>query len=222
VRRSGGIFHGPQADALRLLLDLIPGTANPDTQAKILLLPFLRAGSNDWPKGRPATMPPQLERWVALARAGRWPEFFDAVLLDGGHLARVAAESESDAARLLALARALGEAGSAPGTSAAALADRFDALRRGEGEGDEGVVEDGHDGGEENRRDGSAEGSKPAAERQGAVTVMTLHMSKGLEFPIVFVAATSAGKRPDFYTLREYKVFRHVLDTPYDKSTGMY
>src|SRR5690606_31272366 len=33
VRRSGGVFHGEGADALRLLLDLIPSAADPTTQA---------------------------------------------------------------------------------------------------------------------------------------------------------------------------------------------
>src|SRR5690606_24331627 len=90
VRRTGGVFHGEGAEALRLLLDLIPSAADPATQAKILMLPFLRRTGTDWPAGRPAAAPPLLERWMFLARAGRWPEFFDSVLRDSGHLARVA------------------------------------------------------------------------------------------------------------------------------------
>ncbi len=211
VRRTGGVFQGQGADALRLLLDLLPTGADPATQAKILMLPFLRCSGMDWPEGRPAALPPLLERWVLLATAGRWPEFFESVLVHSGHLARVAQASESDAKRLLALGRALGEAGATPGTSTGALADRFDALRRGEGEGSEGVVEDGHED-TESEKTGDGTGAETNAARRGAVTVMTLHMSKGLEFPVVFVAAAGAGKRPDFYTLREEYGFKHVLD----------
>jgi exodeoxyribonuclease V beta subunit len=203
VRRRGGVFHGPTAEALRLLLELIPGAANPETQAKLLLLPYLRGEGSDWPLGLPAAIPPLLEEWSVLARKGRWPEFFHAVLQDSGYLERLARESDSDAERLEALARILGEAGSAPGTSARALCDRFDALRRGEG-GDEGTASG-----------NGADGAK-------AVTLMTLHLSKGLEFPVVFTAATGTGRKPDFYTLRNTTGFRHVIDKQDAEATAAY
>jgi exodeoxyribonuclease V beta subunit len=194
VRRRGGVFDGPGADAVRLLLDLIPDAANPEAQSRILLLPFLRREGTDWPRGRPAAFPPLLETWHLLARAGKWPEFFSAVLVDSGYLERLRAVSDSEAERLEALARVLGEAGSAPGTSARALGERFDALRRGEG-GDEGAAASG-----------------AGEDRADAVTLMTLHLSKGLEFPVVFLAATGEGMKPDFFTLRGTRGFLHVLD----------
>jgi exodeoxyribonuclease V beta subunit len=202
VRRRGGVFHGAAADALRLLLDLIPAAADPAAQAKILLLPFLRRAGTDWPAGRPVTAPPLLARWALLARDGRWPEFFESVLRGSGYLDRLAEESASEAGRARALGFALAEAGSAPGTTAKALADRFDALRRGEGDGNEGAVAEE----EESASDTPGDG-------RGAVTVMTLHMSKGLEFPVVFLAASGEGKAPDFFTLRDAHGFRHILDT---------
>lgn len=202
VRRRGGVFDGPGADAVRLLLDLIPDAANPEAQSRILLLPFLRREGADWPQGLPAASPPALERWSVLAREGRWPEFFNAVLRDSGYLETLRAASDSEAERLEALARILGEAGSAPGTSARALGERFDALRRGEG-GDE----------------AAASGNE---ERSDAVTLMTLHLSKGLEFPVVFLAATGEGMKPDFFTLRGTRGFLHVLDKTNPEAKAAY
>jgi exodeoxyribonuclease V beta subunit len=84
VKRRGGFFHGPPADALRLLLEWIEDAGDPDVQARILLLPFARRDAADLPQGRPARIPPLLAEWAALARAGRWPAFFDAVRRQGG------------------------------------------------------------------------------------------------------------------------------------------
>ncbi|HEX2613199.1 MAG TPA: UvrD-helicase domain-containing protein [Fibrobacteria bacterium] len=198
IRRKQGPFHGPAADALRLLLEWIDAAGDPDTQARILLLPFARRDEGDAPRGRPLRCPPLISRWASLARAGRWPEFLLAVLHDGGFRERLAESSEADAARFDRLVEILAEAGSAPGTTTRALCERFDALRGGE--------EDA--GGEEEEADGEA-GSK-----EGFVTVMTLHLSKGLEFRHVFIAATGGGSRRDFLVLRDPAApgFRIVLD----------
>src|SRR5690606_33580838 len=44
IIQRGGPFHGPAADALRLLLEWIDDAANPDAQARILMLPMARRG----------------------------------------------------------------------------------------------------------------------------------------------------------------------------------
>jgi exodeoxyribonuclease V beta subunit len=196
VKRRGGFFHGPSADALRLLLEWIEDAGDPDVQARILLLPFTRRDAEDLPRGRPARIPPLLAEWAGLARAGRWPAFFDAVRRQGGYRDRLAAESPSEAERFDRLTRILSEAGAAPHVGVRALRERFDALRRGEGE-------EGLDGGE------------PSEEVEGVVSVMTLHMSKGLEFPVVFLAAAGEGAGSDHFVLRPpgEKGFRIALNT---------
>lgn len=197
IRRRGNMFLGPHADALRLLLDWIDDASDPDMQARILLLPFARAATGDdaFPRGRPAECPPLVARWARLARARRWPEFFDSVLLESGYLETLERESPPDADRFAALARRLGEAGAAPGTTTHALRARFDAWRRGEGEED-----DGEGGG--------------AGTADDSVSILTIHTSKGLEFPVVFLAATGDGRKPAQYTLRDPDTpgFRIVLD----------
>ena len=202
IRRKGGPFHGAVADALRLLLEWIDDAADPDAQARILLLPFARRDARDLPAGRPAFCPPRIARWAALARAGQWPEFLNSVMHEGGYRERLAAASPADAARLDRLIQILAEAGSVPGTSARALCARFDALRRGE-------ADVGDDSGE------GDEGDSEEDAKDRFVTVMTMHLSKGLEFRHVFVAATGTGNGGGHLTLRDEDRagFRIVLDT---------
>ena len=135
-----------------------------------------------------------IARWAALADAGRWPEFFESVQHEGGYRERLAAKSAEDAARFERLVVLLSEAGAAPGMTPRALCDRFDAMRRGE----EVAV------GDDTEGDGE----------QGSVSVMTLHLIKGLEFRHVFIAATGSGKKDDFLVLRDpgAKGFRIALD----------
>jgi exodeoxyribonuclease V beta subunit len=184
IIQRGGPFHGPAADALRLLLAWIDDAANPDAQARILMLPFARA-EDEFPKGRPDRCPPLIARWAALAKAGQWPEFLGAVLHEGGFRERLAAESESEATRFDRLIELLSEAASTPGLSTHAVTGRFDAMRRGED-----VAESEEDGLED-------------ADESGAVTVMTLHLSKGLEFKHVFIASSGGGVKDDFLVLRD-------------------
>jgi exodeoxyribonuclease V beta subunit len=202
IIQRGGPFHGPAADALRLLLAWIDDAASPDTQARILMLPFARA-EDDFPKGRPDRCPPLIARWAALAHAGLWPEFLAAVIHEGGYRERLASESESEAARVDRLVELLSEAASAQGLSTRSVTDRFDAMRRGED-----VAE-------------SEEDGLDAHDENGAVTVMTLHLSKGLEFKHVFIASSGGGVKDDFLVLRDAGTpgFRIVLnkDTIEDK-----
>jgi exodeoxyribonuclease V beta subunit len=196
IIQRGGPFHGPAADALRLLLAWIDDAASPDAQARILMLPFARA-EDEFPKGRPDRCPPLIARWADLAHAGQWPEFLAAVLHEGGYRERLAAESESEAARFDRLIELLSEAASTPGLSTRAVADHFDAMRRGED-----VAESEEDGLE-------------ATDESGAVTVMTLHLSKGLEFKHVFIASSGGGVKDDFLVLRDLGTpgFRIALNT---------
>lgn len=214
IRRKGGVFHGPAADALRLLIEWIGDAGDPDAQARILLLPFARRDAADMPAGRPVACPPLIARWAALAHAGRWPEFLDAVAYEGGYRDRLAAASPADAARFDRLLHLLAEAGSVPGTPARTLCERFDALRRG-GENTDGDDADDATG------NGSEDGNGIGEDAPGFVTVMTMHLSKGLEFRHVFVAATGAGKSDNHLVLRDEtrSGFRIALDTkhPVDK-----
>jgi exodeoxyribonuclease V beta subunit len=193
AKRRGGVFHGPAADALRLLLEWIGDAADPDAQARILLLPFAREAAADLPRGRPTQCPPLIAKWARLSRDGRWPEFFDSVRREGGYRSRLAEQSPSEAERFDRLARTLAGSGSVPGTPLRSVRDRFDLLRRGESNGEDGSNENGDD---------------------GAVTVMTLHMSKGLEFPVVFLAASGEGSSPPHFILRDPGTagFRIALD----------
>ena len=197
IRRRGGAFHGRHADALRLLLEWIDDASDPDAQARILLLPFARSGDgrgDDFPRGRPTRCPPLVTRWAQLAREGRWPEFFASVRLEGGFQDRLEQDSPSEAEQFARLAQRLGEAGSAPGTTARALRERFDAWRRG---GDE---------------DGAEATAGESAD--DSVSILTLHMSKGLEYRVVFLAAAGDVRQPEWYALRDPGTagFRLVLD----------
>lgn len=198
IRQKHGPFHGPAADALRLLLEWIDDAASPDAQTRILMLPFARRDGQDVPRGRPARCPPLIARWAALAREGRWPEFFLSVLHEGGYRDRLTRASEADAAHFEKLTALLSEAGSAPGTTARMLCERFDAMRRGE----------------EGKEEGDSEDAFADDEKSGAVSIMTLHLSKGLEFRHVFIAATGAGSSDDFLVLRDAGTsgFRIALD----------
>ncbi len=198
IRQKHGPFHGPAADALRLLLEWIDDAASPDVQTRILMLPFARRDDHDIPRGRPDRCPPLIARWAMLAQAGRWPEFFLSVFHEGGYRERLAAASAADEAHFTQMINQLSVAGAAPGTTARMLCDRFDALRRGE-----------------DAAEGDGEDTLPAHETGGgAVSIMTLHLSKGLEFPHVFVAASGGGQQDDFRVLRDTSIpgFRIALD----------
>jgi len=198
IRQKRGPFHGPAADALRLLLEWIDDAASPDTQTRILMLPFARRDEQDIPRGRPERCPPLIARWATLAQAGRWPEFFLSVFHEGGYRERLAAASAADEAHFAQMINQLSVAGASPGTTARMLCERFDALRRGE---------------DAEERD--SEDILPAHEAGGgAVSIMTLHLSKGLEFPHVFIAAFGGGQQDDFLVLRDPSIpgFRIALD----------
>ncbi len=203
VRRKGGLFEGTQADQIRLLLALLESAGDPKTQAQILMLPFLRASQDEWPRGLPKECPEPIREWAALAGKGEWPRFFHAVLHESGYLYRLAAETRggSETQALLALTRILTEEGMRQGHSLRGLLQRFDALRDGEG---------------------MDSGQTPDGVAEDRVTLMTLHLSKGLEFPVVFLASLSDGRKPAFYTLRGEKGFLHVLDKKDEDAFGEY
>ncbi len=193
VRRRGGLFDSPQADQMQVLLEALEDAGDPRAQARLLLLPFLRAAGSGWPAGLPEACPEPIRRWAEHAQARRWPALFRAVLYESGYLYRLAAETRggSEVRILDLLARTLAEEGLRHGLSLRGLVQRFESLRRGESE-ETGIVSD--------------------AGVDARVAIMTLHLSKGLEFPVVYVSTLGQTRAPDFYTLRESTGFRHVLD----------
>ncbi|HAO98581.1 MAG TPA: hypothetical protein DCQ83_00895, partial [Fibrobacteres bacterium] len=190
IRRRGGVFDSIQADQIRLLLELLETARDPRSQTQILTLPFLR---REWPRGIPEEIPDTIRRWAALAQAGRWTEFFQSLLYEHGYIHRLAAQTRggSEVQTLLALARRLTEEGMKCAGSPHALLHRFDSLRLQES-GEESETSNG---------DGIPR-----------VTIMTLHLSKGLEFPVIFLASLSESRKATFYTLRDEQGFQHILD----------
>lgn len=180
-----GLYQSREALQVRCLLGAIAAPGDLPAVKKALLTPFFGLNPGDLPaydaaaESHPATV--LLSRWNAMAVSGRWAELFDSVLRDSGLAPRVL--DRADGERSLADFRHIMEDISSRACAGRAeirrLIKDLDALITG--------VE----------RDGDASNFHRPEREDPGVQIMTVHASKGLQFPVVFVAGGFTGPKSD-------------------------
>ena len=197
VERQPGLYSGDAAGQILAVLEALENPRDPGRLARALLTRFFRASGDAPLPGLPESIHPLFEEWTRLAERRRWQRLFHSLWFRTGILYRESLEPDGDR-RIMdlihvgqnlvrdALARNLGINGVAQ-----SLRDLRLAPVSGEDE------QDMH------RED--SEGGK--------VKLMTMHVSKGLEFPVVFLAASSAGKPPGHLKYKEGSATIFNLET---------
>jgi exodeoxyribonuclease V beta subunit len=170
--KTGGLGRSAEAGDVRRVLDAL---AHPDQErffARAVLTAFFRIAPADilaWggvPAGHPARI--LVRRWQALAEGRQWSELFASMVEDTGILFRDVDDGEYDR-RVANLRFLLGRLQFAAYQRNLDLFEIIDLL---------------DDAGEEKDAD-----VQPQETDEPRVRIMTIHASKGLEFPVVFIAA---------------------------------
>jgi exodeoxyribonuclease V beta subunit len=194
-----------QSDEAAHLAYLFQALAQPD-DARSLRLAFLTCffGAAWEELARCEEIPPEhagaerFRHWTELARSGRWSDFFRSIVYESGVLYRTGpADFDRRRANLLHLTQHL---------ERDAYAKQLDLV---------GIIRTMN---EQRRLPDTVEtGMQPIETLEPKVRIMTVHTSKGQEFPIVFVAGGYTGAATDsFLTYRDAQ--KHlVLDVRKDK-----
>lgn len=199
VDRRAGLYQGEAAGHYLAVLEALEDRRDPGKHALALLTRFFRATGDAPPAGPPAGTHPWFDEWSRLADRREWQRLFHSLLYRTGLLHRESLEEDGDRRIMdfLHIAQNLVIEALAGGHSLPALVQRLRDLRAGTG-GEE----------EEDLHREESEGGK--------VVLMTMHGSKGLEFPVVLLAAFSGPPRLSVLKYREGKntVFNLDLKDP--------
>ncbi len=180
VNRRPGLYQGDAAGQYLAVLESLEDPADPGKHARALLTRFFRAESEAPPARPPDSPHPLFEEWIRLAEHRRWQRLFHSLQYRSGLLYRESFHEDADR-RIMdfthigqnlvqeALRENLGLAG---------LVQRLKDLRAAPAGADE-----------------DADMHREESEG-GKVVLMTMHVSKGLEFPVVFLASFSGNPTP--------------------------
>ncbi|MEO7426974.1 MAG: UvrD-helicase domain-containing protein, partial [Fibrobacteria bacterium] len=187
VNRRSGLYQGDAAGQYLAVLESLEDPADAGKHARARLTRFFRA-EGDAPPARPPDSPhPLFEEWLRLAERRRWARLFHSLQYRSGLLYRESFHEDADR-RIMdfthigqnlvqeALRENLGLAG---------LVQRLKELR---------AAPPGIDEETDMHREES-EGGK--------VVLMTMHVSKGLEFPVVFLASFSGNPTATHFKYRQ-------------------
>lgn len=184
--RRAGLYQSDAALQYLAILESLEDPGDAGKHARALLTRFLRAEGDPPPSRPPAAPHPLFEAWLRLAARRRWQRLFHSLLNKSGLLYRECFRPDADRSLMdfthigqNLVQEALRENLGLPG-----LVQRLRDLRAAPA----GAEEDA-----DMRREAS-EGGK--------VTLMTMHVSKGLEFPVVFLASWSGNPPPNFLKYR--------------------
>lgn len=186
VDKRAGLYDSDAAGHYLALLESLEDPRDAGKQALALMTRFFRAAGDRLPQGPPSETHPWFDEWSRLADRRQWQRLFHSLLYRTGLLDRESLEEDGDRRIMdfLHIAQNLVLESLAKGYSLPALVQRLRDLRADSGGDDE----------EDLHREES-EGGK--------VVLMTMHGSKGLEFPVVFVAAFSGPPRQSVLKYRE-------------------
>jgi len=188
--KEEGLFQRPEAWAFLDLLRALDAPDDPAARLRAWLSPFFGIRLRDLPRTR--DLPPdhplveRLLSWAEDARERRWERLFSRVLDESGILRRAIATGDERAlTNYLHVAESLQERVHRQAPSCGELADWLLSLI------------------EERARPDREDGNQQRLETdRDAVKLMTLHASKGLEAPIVFVLGRLSSKKPPSKTVR--------------------
>jgi exodeoxyribonuclease V beta subunit len=189
--KQGGLWQADEATQLGYLLRALARPEDAQSFHKALLTGFFRVKPEQLT--RDADLPPRhaarvlFQKWVELAESRAWAVLFQSLLEDTGILHADLLQSPDGERRLANYRHIFGT------LEQAAYGQNLDLL---------GVLEVL----EQKRRQFSRDDSdlQPIETEKSKVRIMTVHASKGLEFPVVFLAGGFTGRQPrDEVTYRD-------------------
>jgi exodeoxyribonuclease V beta subunit len=195
--RRAGLYQSDAALQYLAVLESLEDPADAGKHARALLTRFFRAEGDPPPARPPASPHPLFEEWLRLAARRRWQRLFHSLLHKSGLLYRECFRPDADRAIMdyTHIGQNLVQEAIRENLGLPALVQRLRDLRAAPAGADEDA---------DMRREAS-EGGK--------VTLMTMHVSKGLEFPVVFLASWSGNPRPDYLKYRDGLHTIYHLDT---------
>ena len=201
VARRSGLYEGDAAGQYLAVLESLEDPGDPGKHARALLTRFFRAPGDPPPDRPPETPHPLFEEWLRLSARRHWQKLFHSLQYRSGLLYRESLGEEPDRRIMdfIHVGQNLVQEAIRENLNLGALVQRLKDLRAA-APGASGTDEDADMHREE------SEGGK--------VVLMTMHVSKGLEFPVVFLANFS-GNPPQSH----YK-YRDGLNTVYHLNTG--
>ncbi|MDB5105117.1 MAG: recB [Fibrobacteres bacterium] len=193
VNRRSGLYQGDAAGQFLAVLESLEEPRNAGRHARALLTRFFRADGDAPPERPPESTHPLFEEWTRLAGRRRWQRLFHSLLYRTGLLYRESLHEDGDR-RIMdfthigqnMVQEAIGQ-----NLGLSALVQRLRDLRAAPAGADE-----------------DADMHREESEG-GKVVLMTMHVSKGLEFPVVFLASFSGNPSAAYYK------YRHGLNTVY-------
>jgi exodeoxyribonuclease V beta subunit len=193
VNRRSGLYQGDAAGQFLAVLESLEDPRDSGKHARALLTRFFRADGDAPPARAPESPHPLFEEWTRLAGRRRWQRLFHSLLYKTGLLYRESLREDGDRRIMdfIHIGQNLVREALSKNLSLPALVLRLRDLRAAPPGADEDV---------DMHREES-EGGK--------VVLMTMHVSKGLEFPVVFLACFSGNPPPTHYKYRAglYTVF---------------
>lgn len=184
--RRAGLYQSDAALQYLAVLESLEDPSDAGKHARALLTRFLRAEGDPPPARPPASPHPLFEEWQRLAARRRWQRLFHSLLYKSGILYRECFRADADRGimDLTHIGQNLVQEAIRENLGLPGLVQRLRDLRAAPAGAEE----------EADMRRESSEGGK--------VTLMTMHVSKGLEFPVVFLASWSGNPPPTFLKYR--------------------
>ena len=187
INGRSGLYAGDAAGHILALLDALNDPHDSGKHAKALLSRFFRSNGDNLPSRAPEDPHPMFEKWGLLAHRRRWQGLFHSLFYDTGLLYRESLEQDGDRRIMdfLHIGENLTQEALSQNLSLSSLVQKLRDLRAARADMDE--DQDLH------RED--SEGGK--------ILIMTMHKSKGLEFPVVFLAAFSGPRNQPYFKYRD-------------------
>jgi exodeoxyribonuclease V beta subunit len=188
--KQPGLWQSDEAVHLGYVLRAIARPEEPERFKKALLTRFFRISPAELALCE--ELPSQhlvnelFQRWCTLAEKRDWAKLFQSVLEDTGVLLvrRHEHDADREMGNLLHILRTLQLAAYARDLDLLGILDVFEEMRRRPGDEDSNL--------------------QPIETQRPKVQVMTVHASKGLEFPILFLAGGfTSGRSPSYLTYRD-------------------
>ncbi len=197
VTQRSGLYQGDAAGQYLAVLESLKDPNHSEKHACALLTRFFRF-EKDAPSSHPPESPHFLfEEWVQLAETRKWQTLFHAMQYRSGLLFRESLEVDADRRIMdfIHVGQNLVQIALAENLALGGLVQQLRDLR---------ATPTGRDDDSDMHREES-EGGK--------VVLMTMHVSKGLEFPVVFLANFSTNKSDSYLKYRDGLNTIYQLDT---------
>jgi exodeoxyribonuclease V beta subunit len=197
VSGRAGLYQSDAAGQYLAVLESLEDPADAGKHARALLTRFFRCEGDPPPAGPPEAPHPLFADWLLLAERRRWQRLFHALQYRTGLLYRESLGEDADRRIMdfIHIGQNLVQEAARENLDLAGLVQRLRDLRAMEPGGDE-------------------EGEMHREESEGGkVVLMTMHVSKGLEFPVVFLAGFSGNPNPNHLKYREGLRTVYNLDT---------